>query len=299
MRTLVGFDGSDGARDAVALTRLFCTAAGDGTLLVNVLPYGGPLPVAYHLLECEQSEEALRVFDDAREQLSGVEVEARSYTGGSPALVLSDLAEEERIDLVVVGSPRRGAIGRALIGSVAEALLHGATIPTVVAPHGYAKTDHSGFDIIGVAYSGTPESKLALDYAQDLAARSNAGIRILTVAEPLAVTPGVVGYTPPPSIDSEELMAEAIDGIDAKLQTEGQRLIGPTATSLANACENGVDLLIVGSRGYGPAGRVLLGSVSTQLIHKAPCPVLVVPRGKTSDVAPPRTAVELTEVEAR
>ncbi len=35
---------------------------------------------------------------------------------------------------------------------------------------------------------------------------------------------------------------------------------------------------VAGSRGYGPVARVLLGSVSTQLIHKAPCPVLVVPR---------------------
>ncbi len=38
-------------------------------------------------------------------------------------------------------------------------------------------------------------------------------------------------------------------------------------------------ILVVGSRGYGPLRRVLLGSVSTQLVKSAPCPVLVVPRG--------------------
>jgi len=38
------------------------------------------------------------------------------------------------------------------------------------------------------------------------------------------------------------------------------------------------DLLMVGSRSYGPFARTLLGSVSSTLIHTAPCPVLVVPR---------------------
>ena len=42
---------------------------------------------------------------------------------------------------------------------------------------------------------------------------------------------------------------------------------------------NEVDLLVCGSRGYGPLGSVLLGGVSRRLIHRAACPVIVVPRG--------------------
>lgn len=285
MKILVGFDGSDGARDAIALARLFCTGGDDACLLVNVLPYGGPLPVAYRLLGYEESDESQRVFDDARAELEGVEIDTRTYTGGSPALVLSDLAEEEQVDLVVIGSPHRGAIGRALIGSVAEGLLHGAAIPTVTAPRGYAQADHSAFKVVGVAYNGSPESKLALAYAQGLAAQSGATIRILSVEEPMAVMPGVVGYTPPPPNDSQELIDEALETIDDALHPEGRRLLGPTAATLAGACEDDVDILIAGSRGYGPTGRVLVGSVSTQLIHKAPCPVVVVPRGTRSNEA--------------
>ncbi|HSS43092.1 MAG TPA: universal stress protein [Solirubrobacterales bacterium] len=49
--------------------------------------------------------------------------------------------------------------------------------------------------------------------------------------------------------------------------------------AIVEACEEaGADLLVAGSRNYGPVRRVLLGSVSTQLMHRAPCPVLVVPR---------------------
>jgi nucleotide-binding universal stress UspA family protein len=170
---------------------------------------------------------------------------------------------------------------------VAETLLHGAAISTVTAPRGYADRAHDGFDLIGVAYNGGPESRLALAHAQVVAAEFGARIRVLTVEEPIAALPGVVGYTPPPPIDFDELIDEALGTIDDELQPEGRRLVGPTAATLAEACEDGpIDLLIAGSRGYGPAGRVLLGSVSTQLIHRAPCPVLVVPRGTAIDDAP-------------
>lgn len=291
MRVLVGFDGSEGARDALALTRLFCADGQDAALLVNVLPYGGPFPAAYRLSGSEEPQDCKRLLDDARTQLPGVEIETRVYAGSSPAFVLSDIAEKERVDLVVVGSPHRGAIGRALIGSVAEGLLHGVTIPTVAAPRGYARDDHSAFNVVGVAYNGSPESILALAYAQGLAAQSNAGIRVLSVDEPMTVMPGVVGYTPPPPIDSAELIDEALGAIDDDLHADGRRLFGPIPSSLADACGDGIDILVAGSRGYGPAGRILLGSVSTQLIHKAPCPVLVVPRGKESgEIARPRAA---------
>jgi nucleotide-binding universal stress UspA family protein len=43
--------------------------------------------------------------------------------------------------------------------------------------------------------------------------------------------------------------------------------------------ERGVDLLVCGSRGYGPVRRVLLGTVSSALLRQASVPVLVVPRG--------------------
>jgi nucleotide-binding universal stress UspA family protein len=43
--------------------------------------------------------------------------------------------------------------------------------------------------------------------------------------------------------------------------------------------ERGIDLLVCGSRGYGPVRRVLLGTVSAALLRQASVPVLVTPRG--------------------
>jgi nucleotide-binding universal stress UspA family protein len=41
---------------------------------------------------------------------------------------------------------------------------------------------------------------------------------------------------------------------------------------------NHLDLLVTGSRGYGPVRRLMLGSTSSKLVHEAPCPVLVLAR---------------------
>jgi nucleotide-binding universal stress UspA family protein len=65
---------------------------------------------------------------------------------------------------------------------------------------------------------------------------------------------------------------------------------GDPVQHLADASE-GFDMLVVGSRRYGPVRSVLLGSVSSPLIERAACPVIVVPRGVHPD-APEESPVE-------
>jgi nucleotide-binding universal stress UspA family protein len=278
MRLLAGFDGRDGGRDALELARAIGEPAGADAVVVTVLPYG-PLPIDSEPLEGGAAEEAEPLFEEARKRLGGLDhVECRAYGGGSAARVMTDAAEAEAIDLIVVGSPHRGAIGRALIGSVAENLLHGAPCAVVVAPRGYAAERHDPFLRIGIAYDGAPESKAALGRAEALATGTNAALEILTVVAPPLAMPGMAGYVPVDSPEPDKVLNEAIHSVDSGLAASGRRLDGPPARTLAEACEDHADLLVAGSRGYGPLARALLGSVSTQLIHLAPCPVLVVPR---------------------
>lgn len=70
----------------------------------------------------------------------------------------------------------------------------------------------------------------------------------------------------------------ALGRTGARVEAEGDLLGGPPAETLAAACKDGADLLVAGSRGYGPLARVPLGSVTTKLIGPTLCPVLVVPR---------------------
>jgi universal stress protein A len=53
--------------------------------------------------------------------------------------------------------------------------------------------------------------------------------------------------------------------------------IGNPFEEIVNAAkETGVDLIVIGSHGYGGLGRLLLGSTAERVIQYAPCPVLVV-----------------------
>jgi len=278
MRILVGYDGSDGGRDALELTRVLAEATDARVLLVTVLPYG-PLPIPYEILEEEEAERAEPLFDEARERLGGLEVETRAFGGGSPAGVINDLAEREAVDTIVVGSPHRGPVGRTLIGSVADGLLHGAPCEVLTAPRGYAAEEQGPFRTIAVAYDDTEEAKAALKRAEAIALACRATIAVFTVAAPVAVVPGAAGYTPAFPPEAGPILTRAVKSVDERLAATGRVLSGQPGPALAGACEEvGADLVVSGSRGYGPLARTFLGSVSTRLMHKAPCPVLVVPR---------------------
>ena len=58
---------------------------------------------------------------------------------------------------------------------------------------------------------------------------------------------------------------------------------GDPVLVLEQEASRGLDLLVLGARGYGPLRSVLLGSVSTEVVCHSPCPVLVVPRSVEFD----------------
>jgi len=277
MRLLVGYDGSEGGRDALELARVLGSVEESSALIVAVMPYT-PLPIGFTELERDAAEQAEPLLGEARERLDGLAVETRAFGGGSPAGVITGVAEADGADAIVLGSPHRGAVGRALLGSVAEGVLHGAPCAAVVAPRGYAGNGHGPFATIAVAYDGTPEAKAALSRARALAEESRAALRLLTVVAPPVALPGAAGYAPVNPPDPDKVIAEGVSAAGVAVPVDGRRLDGPPAQALAEACEDGVDLLVAGSRGYGPMTRLLLGSVSSRLVAIAPCPVLVVPR---------------------
>ena len=278
MKVLIGFDGSEGAYDAVELGRRLARGESGEALLVNVLPYPGPLPVAYYLLGYEEAEWSHELFSGAASALAPLSVSWANYVGGSAAHILTDRAEEEHFDLMVVGSPHRGAVGRALLGSVAQGVLHGAPVPVAVAPRGYAKKDEGELRRIAVAYDGTPEAGQALDRAISLAGQRAATIDLLTVATIPPPAPKLGGFRLDPQRRPGEVLEQGLAAVGADVESRGRELHGGSIPSaLAAACED-ADLLIIGSRQYGVFARVMIGSVSTEMIHSAPCPVLVVPR---------------------
>ncbi len=277
-RLLIGYDGSDGAKDAIALAKILCRGTHAEALLVNVLPYPGALPVAYRLLGYDEAPAWKTFFREAEETLAGMRCHHRTYVGGSPAMVLNDIAEAEDIDLVLIGSPHRGAIGRTFLGSVAEGLLHGASVAVVAAPRGYRDSVHDGFARIVVGYDGSAEADAALRRGAAIAAREDCALHVISVTTPPTAAPGpFAGPIPSTLPNAREVVVRGVKTVSDNIDVRGKALKGAAAPELAAYCEPD-DLLMVGSRGYGPVGRTLLGSVSSALIHTALCPVLVVPR---------------------
>lgn len=275
MRLLVSYDGSPASRDALELARVLCTATGASALVVDVV-YSGPLPMEFALLPEEEAAAAGPAFAAAREALAGIEVETRAYGGGSPAAILTSIAEEEQLDGIVIGSPHRSGLDRLLSGSVALGVLNGAHTDVYVAPPDYAKTPHDGIDTVAVGYLGTPESKVALSRALQIAG-PRGRLEILTVVEPpVPLSPRGENLTKP--LDPGQVAAEGVGTAPEGTAVEARLLSGAAAPELEKACAEGVDLLVLGSRGYGPVRRVLLGSASGHAVRHAPCPLLVTRR---------------------
>ena len=86
--------------------------------------------------------------------------------------------------------------------------------------------------------------------------------------------------------ERQEKLAHAVAALDPDIDASEKLLDGDARELLAR--ESGeLDLLVVGSRGYGPLRAVLLGSVSSALVRSAESPLVVVPRAANGDTPTP------------
>jgi nucleotide-binding universal stress UspA family protein len=273
---LIGIDDAAGGRDAIALARALAPSA--VYTLVHVYP-------TEPLLRPEGAlgwEDVLAA--ESEDMLAGLGLEgARLVTVGdrSPARALQAEAQRRDADLLVLAAARHGVLGRLFLGSVARGVLHGAPCPVAVAPRGYSAT--SPISRIGVAFDGGAESRLALGAAAAVAERAGGTLEVVWgVPSANLYEPGWA-YSPDYGVYVEAAEKTARQELEAAL---APLAVPATATvergsvgSVLEALAERSDLVVVGSRGYGPARRVLLGSVSSWVVHHATSPVLVVPRG--------------------
>ncbi len=275
---IVGIDRPEAARDAVALA----TALGgqDGLILARTYvfdPEAGEEFAGYRRSLAEHAERELAAAAEA----SGVQAELVAVPEISPARGLKRLAERREADLLVVGASHRGRVGRAILGSVSRAVLHGAPCPVAVAPKGCADR-LARPATIGVGYDGRPESRAALALAERAAEAYGARLSLLAAIPPPEAFPlapeefhGWVGLAEDAMSTAREALDEALAGL--RVPAEGQ-VVSEHASRALERLSASVDLIVCGSRGWGAAKRVVLGSTSDRLIHRAECPVVVAPR---------------------
>jgi nucleotide-binding universal stress UspA family protein len=259
---LVGVDGSANGRDAITLASRLVDPSGKLTLANVQAGETHPLHAITPGLVAEERDASLQLLERERAE-ADVEAELLSLDAASPGAGLHRQAEDQEADLLVVGSCSRGAFGRAVLGAVAIAARGYAAHPTPIKK-------------VGVAYNGSPESERALAKAREIAEPTRAQIEVLeVVAIPSYAFTGLMA----PAIgDSVDLMiAEANARLSKLPGVEGHAVYGLSGEELA-AFSKDVDLLVVGSRSYGPVKRLVLGSTSDYLERHARSSLLVLPR---------------------
>src|SRR5512134_3384652 len=115
-RLLVGFDGSAESRDALRLGDELAELEGAELIVAAVFPFA-PLPIEASALEEEAAEYFADRFAEVERELDH-DFERRELGWESPARALNGLAEEERADVIVIGSTHRGTVGRVYPGGV-------------------------------------------------------------------------------------------------------------------------------------------------------------------------------------
>jgi len=135
---------------------------------------------------------------------------------------------------------------------------------------------------IVVGVDGSEAAQAALEWAIDEARRRNAVVEAIQAWH----QPGVTGYAYLGEIDLSEFVTETKEILDAAIAAvdttgvtvESKVMTGGAAQVLVEEAK-GADLLVVGSRGRGGFSGLLLGSVSQQAAHHAPCPIVIVHPG--------------------
>lgn len=282
---VTGYDGSANARDALALATLIASTCDARLTAASVY--------VFHPIHREGDGEVERYVRQAAQErladvmeLTGGRARTTVVRGHSIPEGLQRSAHELAADLLVVGSTHHGNVSRGLAGDVPERLLQGSECAVAIAPHGYATATLPTLRTIGVGYDGSREARAALDAAAELARPAGARLQVITV-----FTPHISGLTPRMLAELElaDYLAEGRQQLADRQAAAGARLraAGVDATAVADDDEEAdaltarsrtLDLLVLGSRSYGPWKRLLLGSVSAQLAKRSACPLLLIPR---------------------
>jgi nucleotide-binding universal stress UspA family protein len=276
---LIGVDGRPGGRDAIALASRLVDPAGKLTL-AHV--HSGALRPSHAIspaLVREERQASVELLEQER-TVADPSAEIVALEAMSPGGGLHRQAEDQGADLLVVGSCSHGSLGRAMLGDDTRAALNGAPCAVAVSPHGYAEHP-TEITKVGVAYNGSPESTAALARARDVAAATRATIHALEVVSiPSVAYTGLIAPAIGETIDA--MLQEATSRMNALPNVDARAVYGLAGEELASFSDE-VDLLIVGSRGYGPVKRLVLGSTSDYLQRHARCSLLVLPRIPVSE----------------
>lgn len=287
MRVLLAVDGSDDARAAATyLTHLpLPPAALVRVVSVVTLP---PSPIDIPTVRAYYDSlgaEAQRIVDEARARLpKGVSTETR-VAEGEPRDTIVREAVEWSADLVVVGARGLGALSGFLLGSVSTAVARHAPSAVLV-----VKGRPGRLQRLVIGLDGSEGSLRAARFVAALPLRADLSVRLVGVVEPVRFPDSALSVVRSDvqtwirAIEEQHVgrLAEALGKAAPLFEARGISVTRatprghPTQVIVDEATSAETDLIVLGARGLGAFGRLLLGSVSENVLRTAKGPVLIV-----------------------
>lgn len=297
MRILVPVDGSASSRAAVRFLAGRETMLGQNPeiellTVQNVVPQRIVEMLSLESLESYYRAEGERVFESLRGEIRAAGFQAKEVVrGGEPGKVIAKEAEDLDADLIVMGSRGQSLWKSLFLGSVSNAVLAESKRPLLLLRDEVPKTGDRLR--VGIAVDGSAYGEAATDYV--LAHKDFFGadpdFRVLHVVrdyETLVATTSVEYVMP--TVTSEEFEKSTAEEFEktvapvlerfekADVPVQAEKLSGFPSEAIAKYAKNELDLLVIGSHGYGNFKSAVLGSTAMHIAAECKVPLLVVRR---------------------
>ncbi len=262
---LVATDGSDVATTAAAQGIAIADAVGATVHVVSVVAARSDTDRSRHEAFVES------VANDAADAGCSVETAVRE---GRPSREILAHADEEAVDLLVMGTHGRTGIRQTLLGSVALEVIRQARLPVLTVSADASDVPREVDDVL-VATDGWSGSVAATEQALALADAFDARLHALYAVD---VSPELDDVLESFEEHGKQTTMDVVDrarerGIEATRTVERGE---PHETILAYADEEDVDLLVLGTESKSTIERLVIGSVSQRVVPNATTPVLTV-----------------------
>jgi nucleotide-binding universal stress UspA family protein len=208
----------------------------------------------------------------------------------SDARGLKRVLSQEHRQLVVCGSSHRGDTGTASIGHTTRQLVQDGHYALAIAARGLSGHGELAITRVGVGYDGGPEACTALAWAAAIAEGCGAHLTVRGVINDCIPALGWPSLWIEPFRECwNEVMDEEVKALRTSIEATTAGLSVPVTATVDRDVPSAslldlsavTDLLVIGSRRWGPLARLLLGGTGEALVHGAHCSLLIVPRPDT------------------
>lgn len=290
MRYVVGITMDKRARDAVslalALARSVLSPHSVELDLVHVIRGASPKDAVslqereFQSLCLDEAQQWIAKIDDLIPK--GIRSTTTVHFADSMAAGLLEIATARPSELIIVASASHGPLRRFTVGSVANSLLHSASIPVALAPSGYLPP--SRLTRLTCALGMRTGADIALNVAIQSSVRHDVPLRLISLIG-LDTKSGV------PAISSarahaKKLLLHASQKVDSATEVMVDVAHGLSIESAIDKLtwDEG-EIVLIGSSRLSRSNSIFLGTTANKMLRSLPAPMIVIPRYRVRDVA--------------